>query len=71
MGKVNSEIHTISKPLKTSPFDYNISRDGSNTENHYYYEDEMNKDKDLLNFTEIKLNFLVESPNTNLVVSSS
>ena len=68
---MNSEIHTISKPLKTSPFDYNISRDGSNAENHYYYEDEMNKDKDLLNFTEIKLNFLVESPNTNLVVSSS
>ena len=65
---MNSEIYTINKPLKTSPFDYSISRDGSKVEDHYYYENEMNKYKDLIHFSEIKLNFVVESPD-NLVNS--
>lgn len=71
-GKVQSEIHTINKRLKTSPFDYNISKEGSKVDNHYYYEHEMNKDtnKDLVNFAEVKLNFLVDAAD-NLVVSSS
>ena len=61
--KVQSEIHTINKPLKTSPFDYNISKKSSSQADHpYYYEEEINKEKDILQFTEIKLNFLVESP---------
>lgn len=67
---MQSEIHTINKPLKTSPFDYNISREGSGADNHYYYEDEMNREKDLLQFAEIKLSFLVEAPD-NLMASSS
>ena len=43
--------------MKTSPFDYNISRESAN---NCYYEDEINKDKDLAQLAEIKLSFMVD-----------